>query len=186
MKTLENLTLPLLQKQHICSQWWSNIPRILVKPFFHLRQFEEQIKNMLSDKGCLERRYTKRYWGTTVRNCSNTTSERFDQWWVTWGESKYRSGSRNAHFTISSINQGAATTYTCTETHILRWSRNCDLWLWNSRYNVLKKVTAIATNTFTCRLDPSSLITPTTDDLANCAYDIISFQQNGLLRCSLS
>lgn len=106
--------------------------------------------------------------GTTSTTAPTHTSGDSTDGGVTWEFESSVEVVRNAHFAISGISQGATTTYTCTghtfsdDQEIVIYGCGID------GYNVTKKVTAIATDTFTVDLDSSSLAAPTADDLANC------------------
>ena len=106
--------------------------------------------------------------GTTSEIAPTHTSGVSTDKEVTWEFESSVEVVRNAHFAISSISQGATTTYTCTG-HTFSVGQEIVIYGCGiDGYNVTKKVTAIATDTFTVDLDSSSLAAPTTDDLATC------------------
>ncbi len=106
--------------------------------------------------------------GTTSATAPTHTSGDSTDGGVTWEFESSVEVVRNAHFAISSISQAATTTYTCTG-HTFSVGQEIVIYGCGiDGYNVTKKVTAIAADTFTVDLDSSSLAAPTTDDLANC------------------
>jgi len=106
--------------------------------------------------------------GTTSATAPTHTSGDSTDGGVTWEFESSVEVVRNAHFAITSISEGAATIYTCTG-HTFSVGQEIVIYGCGiDGYNVTKKVTAIATDTFTVDLDSSSLAAPTTDDLADC------------------